>query len=762
MMSKGGPSGAGIPRRTTIFMTISPSGLKDSTDYNAITTAISNCPVGQVVLLASGQFWIGPGNGAIVLGKAITLRGAGAGQTIISKVDGAVRKVAFTASASGTILTVSAILTGTPIFPAMDLNDYGNLPGGTQISSQASGTTGGIGTYNLNQAVGTIASETMNGVKQHGATPSPVISIQPPLGTSPTWGGPTSSTQSVNLTQDVISGTNYIFVDNVAPATGVFVPGQIVLLDAVSGAQWMPDTIPQTGVTAVFTGSITGTVLTVSSMISGSILAPSSTNYGPMLYTGTAATLAANLTFIKSQASGTTGGVGTYNLNDSLTVPSQTMCSGYAMWSNPEYTVNWRKHRPSWPNDTFSDTQYPYQDGTEGDFFSRLDRITNEIKEIQSVDVPNKKITFTSPISYPYKVSRQAQLTWLTDLFAGSAYLPHLQGAGVEAMSLQGGDALAQVPSGLTFNYAAYCWAKNVEVYDYLGHGLCFSASFRCEAREFYVHHAVLPEPGGGAYNISLDGASSEILCENGISVLGNKVTTSLASGAGSVFGYCYCDQSYIDYTGTSSGNSVVENGIGASHMAGSHHVLFEGCWSHNADLDAAHGSSGYGSIFFRCALSGFREAFTNLYGAFTVDDQSQPSNSALRCAGASQYTPYVTYVGNVLGLQGKHSGWVYDDPNGNAPSIWLMGWGETAFFTNQSDPLTRNTMIRDGNWDWLQSVQTWHNTPNGPPVLANSMYLTTRPAFFGDNPWPWVDPKTGTTYTLPAKARWDAGMPNG
>ena len=47
------------------------------------------------------------------------------------------------------------------------------------------------------------------------------------------------------------------------------------------------------------------------------------------------------------------------------------------------------------------------------------------------------------------------------------------------------------------------------------------------------------------------------------------------------------------------------------------------------------------------------------------------------------------------------------------------------------------------------------------PQTIPNSMYLTSAPAFFGSNTWPWVDPTTGTTYTLPAKARFDAGTPN-
>jgi len=48
------------------------------------------------------------------------------------------------------------------------------------------------------------------------------------------------------------------------------------------------------------------------------------------------------------------------------------------------------------------------------------------------------------------------------------------------------------------------------------------------------------------------------------------------------------------------------------------------------------------------------------------------------------------------------------------------------------------------------------------PAALPPSLYLASRPAFFGSNVWPWVDPLGATkTYTLPAKARYDAGTPN-
>jgi len=73
-------------------------------------------------------------------------------------------QVIMTASIGTNVLTVSAISQGT-IVPAttLFLNDgtVGNVPYGVAITSQLTGTTGGTGTYQLSQTVGTVASEAM-------------------------------------------------------------------------------------------------------------------------------------------------------------------------------------------------------------------------------------------------------------------------------------------------------------------------------------------------------------------------------------------------------------------------------------------------------------------------------------------------------------------------------------------------------------------------------------------------------------------------
>jgi hypothetical protein len=40
---------------------------------------------------------------------------------------------------------------------------------------------------------------------------------------------------------------------------------------------------------------------------------------------------------------------------------------------------------------------------------------------------------------------------------------------------------------------------------------------------------------------------------------------------------------------------------------------------------------------------------------------------------------------------------------------------------------------------------------------LPSSLYLASKPAFFGNYTWPWVEPSGSTrVYTLPAKKRFD------
>jgi hypothetical protein len=89
---------------------------------------------------------------------------------------------------------------------------------------------------------------------------------------------------------------------------------------------------------------------------------------------------------------------------------------------------------------------------------------------------------------------------------------------------------------------------------------------------------------------------------------------------------------------------------------------------------------------------------------------------------------------------------------------MWQLGYS-SADWSAPAEARVLDTLHRHANFDYAtNSVKFVTGYDQELPV---SLYLTSKPAFFGSLPWPWVNP-TGTTklYTLPAKARYDAGTP--
>ena len=189
--------------------------------------------------------------------------------------------------------------------------------------------------------------------------------------------------------------------------------------------------------------------------------------------------------------------VGTFVLLDEVSGASwQPTPAGFPggakVWQGDR--VAWNMHYPLQPGDdsVTSNAQGPY-DKTPGvlpasmSWFARVDRPTNEIKQIASVS--GNSVTFSSPLTIAYRTDHQAQLTpYTTDPnTAGHAANNrdiHVSNAGVEDLSISGA-----ADGGLRFETAAYSWAKAVEVTQWLGEGVAIDNSFRVELRELLYSH---------------------------------------------------------------------------------------------------------------------------------------------------------------------------------------------------------------------------------------------------------------------------------
>jgi hypothetical protein len=436
----------------------------------------------------------------------------------------------------------------------------------------------------------------------------------------------------------------------------------------------------------------------------------------------------------------------------------QTDVQGHGqIWASPDFRVVWQMHNPFLnfvDDDGGADATGPFDCGPPPgcppvrppaamSWFGRVDRPTNEIKEIASIS--GNTITFSTPIHISYRTSHTAQLSFYSYTF--------VKNAGLENVKVVGAD-----DGAVRIQWCSQCWVKQVDISVWGGEGVSLENSFRPVLRDSYIHDAAVPEPGGGAYAISLCCGASEALVENNIVVRTNKDIVARSSGAGSVVGYNYMDESYIDYNG-----AWIEVGVNGSHLVGSHQILFEGNYSHNYDSDMTHGNSIYMTVF-RNHLRGIRAPFTNQADGTTINDASDlpgPTNGPKRCAGGQAYSYWHSFAGNVLGLSGAMTGWVYETTFANGtPGIWLLGWDSLSPYP--VDANVKSTAYRHGNWDYVQNAITWDPT-NPNHTLPNSLYLSAAPTFFtgGASTWPWVQPDQPTKlFTLPAKARFDAGTP--
>jgi hypothetical protein len=378
--------------------------------------------------------------------------------------------------------------------------------------------------------------------------------------------------------------------------------------------------------------------------------------------------------------------------------------------------------------------------------------------------VNGNTVTFSTPFHITFKTEYAAQLSRYAN--------PVLHRIGIEDLYIyggMGGDGHGNVSVVL----CAYCWVKNIEAHWSIGTSVGFYGTFRSVLRDSYIHETPDPNPGGAGYLVGLNWGASDNLIENNVMWYGNKNIVMRATGGGNVVGYNYMDDSF----GGTYPNSP-EAGLNAGHYTTPHMELLEGNYSHNYKGDSFWGNSIYITVF-RNHLSGLRAARPPLdtykYGAYPYMDVQ--GRTAVDIQAHSEYT---NLVGNVLGFQGQsllsykqsgysfaQTGWKYEELGGFSSvskgevTMWSIGSQQAGGWTWV--PTTYQTQLREGNWDWVTQSQRWHGIGGAvgsgrPQVMPDSLYLSAKPAFFGSNPWPWVNPSSGTVSTLPAKACLEQG----
>jgi len=362
-------------------------------------------------------------------------------------------------------------------------------------------------------------------------------------------------------------------------------------------------------------------------------------------------------------------------------------------------------------------------------WFTRYDRPVGQMLEVASVG--SGTLHFNGELHIGFDTAFRAQVTRYSIPF-GASY------AGVEDLGLEGGR-----DDNITLRLAKFSWIKNVDSTKSLGDSVGVDRCYRCVVRDSWFHDTANPTPGGGGYLLSLSTYTADSLVENSIFTRGNKVMVMRATGGGNVIGYNYFDDGYISYN-----QEWVETGMNASHMACPHYELFEGNQAFNADGDDTWGGA-VSITFFRNHMTGKRRSFADV--------------SNRRAVGLMYGHYNYSFVGNVLGTANQnpspYSGFTYEDvfPWRSDPiGMWRLGYAPENW-SKPADPRVLSTVHRHGNYEYATGSLKW--VVGYDQSLPDSLYLASKPAFFGSNAWPWVDAAGSTKVrTLPARARFDGG----
>ena len=427
-------------------------------------------------------------------------------------------------------------------------------------------------------------------------------------------------------------------------------------------------------------------------------------------------------------------------------------------------------------------------------YYGITHRYMQQQLKIASVNTTTHVVTFTTPLAVAYTVAQSSELaSWSSGNFTA---------IGVEEMYLYGG---SNGSGNVTVHLCDGCWVKHIESHfsnggDHLVH------CFHCEYRDNYNHETQCYQnvsSGGACYLLTID-ESSNTLVENNIVWNGEKVDVMRGGGGGNVLAYNYMDDGF-----NTADQVTAESGVNGGHYVAEHHDLFEGnqVWRYSGD--SVWGNSIYLTAY-RNWLTGQRgcrgwlATFLNPSG-WPCGDYWNRTTVTLQ-----QNQWWHNIVGNVLGFSGQAATLVngpaqgtsfistqtgvryYDNTilqeamgtsTANNDNLTMYQLGQDQAGSGNPDIVTgdqnlyQKTNIQ-GNFDWFTSSQIWYSTfgqigtssTGSPRRLLSSLYLpgngASPPSFFSSSSycpcvWPWVDPSTGATHTLPAKARFDAGTPN-
>lgn len=346
--------------------------------------------------------------------------------------------------------------------------------------------------------------------------------------------------------------------------------------------------------------------------------------------------------------------------------------------------------------------------------------------------VSGNTITFNRPLYFNYEAA------YYPELYRAAS--TSVINAGLEDLSIVENPSQSE-GMGLRVTASMYCWMKGVRIAGTSRFAVRTNAgTYGLEIRRSYIHHASRWETSRG-YGIHLYGGVSDSLIEDNIFKHNHVHISVEAGGAGNVIGYNYMEttqdintrwyQTFIMFYGAHPYMNLVEGNV----------------------FGKFHASNYFGTTSHQIV---YRNHITRLNPDHAVEYD-------LNCVIVDAQNHFYSFVGNVLGHPGMTGNYeVGSIPSTyNYPLVWKLGYyccGNTGL---PVDPQTADTMIRHGNYSYLDNTTRWKE--GEPRTLRPSLYYNSKPSWFGSFAWPAIGPDvSGYVVDFPARKRWSDYKTNG
>jgi hypothetical protein len=346
--------------------------------------------------------------------------------------------------------------------------------------------------------------------------------------------------------------------------------------------------------------------------------------------------------------------------------------------------------------DTITDNFLCEDNGASSNCVQQYSRITNKVSNTLTISPP---IAFVGFGSNP-RVRRQTM---------GIAM------AGVEDIKLRGNGVHNRI---IHIEFSRHVWVRNVETYnagDNAGGSphVWLRFSFGCEIRDSYFHFGGSFEAGRN-YGIQTFHWNSHHKIEN--NVVRETRHSIILNGGTSVSAILY---NYSDDNKEGQNPTVLSADCKPNHGAFPVMVLWEGNDCQQLRSDYVHGNSGYQTLFRNLGRG----------------QRGNPSFSSGSRVGfvIGPFQRFFNLVGNVAGQSSWSGGIAVDNNSGSGTPVGYR-YGK---HTNNSyqDPSAYSTSFNHQNYDYV-SKSVVLNQGSGT-TIPPSLYYASKPAFFGNQPWP-------------------------